>query len=71
MARDLGEHVSKSVGSTLSKLANPIFMIVIHWVLNVNNRVVAPKLVEASNTNVSHIEELIMFGNKSGGLNAQ
>ena len=53
--------------STLPKLPNTTFMVVISWVSNGKDMVLAPKQLQASYTDVRHWEELIDFIDKNGG----
>jgi hypothetical protein len=63
----LGERRSKQVRSNLPKLPNTTFMVVIRWVMNGMDMVLAPKQLQALYTKVRHWEELIDFIDKNGG----
>ena len=64
---DLGERAGNKVRSTLPELPNTLFIVVICWVSNGKDMVLAPKQLQASYTDVRHWEELIDFINKNGG----
>ena len=66
-AMDVGEHASKNARSNLTELPITRFMVVISWVSNGKDMVLAPKQLQASYTDVRHWEELIDFINKKGG----
>jgi len=66
LVMDLGERVSKTAKSNLPQLPNTTFMVVIRWVSNGKDKVLAPKQLLASYTDVKHWEELIAYINKNG-----
>jgi len=66
-ATDLGERPSNMARSNLPDLLNSMFMVVIRWVSNGKNMVLAPKQLQASYTDARHWAELIDFIDKNGG----
>jgi len=64
----LGERANKKARSNLPELPNTMFMVVISWVSNGKDMVLAPKQLQASYTDVRHCEELIDFIDQKGGL---
>ena len=64
---DLGEHAGKQTRSNLPELLNTRFTVMIHWVSNGKDMVLAPKLLQASQTDVRHWEELVDFIDKNSG----
>jgi len=65
---DLGERPGEKVRSNLPELPNTTFTVMIHWVLNGNDMVLAPKQLQASYTDVRHWEELVYFIDRNGSL---
>ena len=59
--------MSKKARSKLPELPNTMFMVVICSVSNGKDMVLAPKLLEAWHTDVTHWEELVDFIHKNGG----
>ena len=53
-ATDLGERVGKKARSNLPELPNTTFTVMIHWVSNGKDMVLAPKQLQASYTDVRH-----------------
>jgi len=64
---DWRERVGKTVRSNLPELPNTTFTVMIHWVSNGKDVVLAPKQLQASYTDVRHWEELVDFIDKNGG----
>jgi len=54
---DLGERTGKQVAGNLPELPNTMFTVIIHWVLNGKDMVLAPKQLQASFTDVRHWQE--------------
>jgi hypothetical protein len=54
--------------SNLPDLPNTTFKVMIHWVSNGQDVVLAPKQLQASYIDVRHWEELVHFIEKNGGL---
>ena len=67
-ATDLGERVGKMVRSNLPEMPNTTFTVMIHWVSNGKDMVLAPKQLQALYTDVRHWEELVDFIDKNSGL---
>jgi len=65
-ATDLAERVGNKVRSNLPELPNTTFTVMIHWVWNGKDMVLASKQLQASYTDVRHWEELGDFINKNG-----
>ena len=63
----LGERVGNKGRSNIPELPNTTFTVMIHWVLNGKDMVLALKLLQASYTDVRHWEELVNFIAKNGG----
>ena len=63
----MGECASKKPRSNLPELPNTTFKVVISWVSNGKDMVLAPKQLQALYTDVRHWEELIDFIDKNGG----
>jgi hypothetical protein len=66
-ATDLGERPGKKARSNLPELPNTTFTVMISWVSNGKDMVLAPKQLQASYTDVRHWEELVDFIDKNGG----
>ena len=66
-ATDLGERPGKKARSNLRELPNTTFTVMISWVSNGKDMVLAPKQLQASYTDVRHWEELVDFIDKNGG----
>jgi len=66
-ATDLGERARNKARSNLPELPNPMFTVMIHWVSNGKDMVLAPKQLQASDTDVRHWEEMVDFIDKNGG----
>ena len=67
LATDLGERSGSKVSSNRRELPNPKFTVMIHWVSNGKDMVLAPKHLQALYTDVRHWEELVDFIDKNGG----
>ena len=63
---DLGECMGKNARRNLRELPNTIFTVMICWVSNGKDFVLAPKHIQASYTDVRHWKELVDFINKNG-----
>jgi hypothetical protein len=66
-AKDLTEHGGKMARRNLPELPYTTFTVMIHWVSNGKDMVLAPKQCQAWNTDVRHWEELVDFIDKNGG----
>jgi hypothetical protein len=66
----LGEHASKKAKSNLPELPKTMFMVVICWVSNGKEQVLAPNQLQAWYTDMRQWEELIDFINKKEGPKA-
>ena len=66
-ATDLGERVGTQVRSNLPEVPNTTFTVMICWVSNGKDMVLAPKQLQASYTDVRHWEELGDFIDQNGG----
>jgi len=66
---DLGERAGNKARSNLPELPDTMFTVMIHWVSNGKDMVLAHKQLQASYTDVTHWEELVDFINKNGGPN--
>jgi len=66
-AMHLGERMGSKARSNLPELPNTTFTVMIHWVMNGKDVVLAPKQLQASYTDVRHWEELVDFIDKNGG----
>jgi len=64
---DLGECGGTKARSNLRELPNTMFTVMIHWVSNGKDMVLAPKQLQASYTDVRCWEELVDFIDKNGG----
>jgi len=64
---DLGERPGNKARSNLPELPNTTFTVMIHWVSNCNDMVLAPKQLQASYTDVRHWEVLVDIIDKHGG----
>jgi len=64
---DLGECARNKARSNLPELPNTMFTVMIHWVSNGKDMVLAPKQLQASYTDVRHWEEMVDFIDKNGG----
>jgi len=53
-ATDLGEHMGQKARSKLPELPNTTFTVMIHWVSNGKDMVLASKQLQASYTDVRH-----------------
>jgi hypothetical protein len=62
----LGECAGTKARSNLSELPNTTFTVMIHWVSNAKDMVLAPKQLQASYTDVRHWKELVDFIDKNG-----
>jgi len=62
-----GRACGQKARSNLRELPNTTFTVMIHWVSNRKDMVLAPKQLQASYTDVRHWEELVDFINKNGG----
>ena len=60
---DLGERAGNKARSNLPELPDTMFTVMIHWVLNGKDMVLAHKQLQASYTDVTHWEELVDFIN--------
>ena len=67
LAMDLGELTGKKARSNPPELPNTMFTVMIHWVSNGKDMVLAPKQLQASYTDVRHWEKLVDFIDKNGG----
>jgi len=65
-AMDLGERAGRMARSNLPELPNTTFTVMIHWVSNCKDMVLAPKQLQASYTDVRYWEELVDFINNYG-----
>jgi len=66
--KDLGERSSKKARSKIPESPNTKFTVMIHWVSNGKDKVLASKQLQASYTDVRHCEELVDFIDTNGGL---
>jgi hypothetical protein len=65
-ATDLGEYAGKNARINLPVLRNAIFTVMIHWVSNGKDMVLALQQLQALYTGVRHWEELVDFIYKNG-----
>jgi hypothetical protein len=68
IAPDFGKHAGKTATGNLSLLAITTLMVMIHWVSNGKNFVLAPKPLHALCIYVRHLEDLVDLSNKHCGL---
>jgi hypothetical protein len=68
--KDLSEHGGKMARRTLPELPYTTFTVMIHWVSNGKDMVLAPKQCQAWNTDVRHWEELVDFIDKMAAQNS-
>ena len=66
-ATDLGERAVKEARSNIPELPNTTFAVIIHWVSNGKDMVLAPKQLQAPYTDERHGEVLVDFIDKNGG----
>jgi hypothetical protein len=64
----LGEHTGKSARSNLPELPNTMLTVMICWVSNGKDFVLAPQQLQALHPDVRHWEEFVDFIDTNGGL---
>jgi len=64
---EFGERVGQKARCNLPELPNTTFTVMIHWVSNGKDMVLAPTQLQALYTDVRHWEQLVDFINKNGG----
>jgi len=67
LGMDLGERPGKKARTNLPELPNTIFTVMINWVLNGKDMVLAHEQLQASYTDVRHWQQLLHFIDKNGG----